>query len=287
MSPFPGSLSVSNSYIPDNIPALHFTLNMANSRLRLENFRQWNPFQDEAQPLRDPSNICRYPSPVSIAATPPPSKAGQHPLPARPPVEVCMDGGLRSASQAPDLEPAESEPVDQRSLTSNSDDPTQPQEVCSGENIDPAILYDEGHTGTEQIRESESVAGVGLDQDLALAQGDSLSDSRPSEVHSPSRPRQRVQGEATGSNGQRIQAPKRSSPGRKHTGKVSSRLPTTGTGRRKHPPFSPPFVLSSWSCQLKIGTVVSVLAVRGGFITLCFCFPKHKCSVCLRLQSQR
>ena len=149
-----------------------------------------------------------------------------------------MDGGLRSASQAPDLEPAESEPVDQRFLTSNLDDPTQPQEACSGENTDPAILYDAGHTGTEQIRESESIAGVGLDQDLAFAQGQFLSDSRPSEVHSPSRPRQSVQGEVTGSNGQKIQAPRRSSAGRRHTGKVFSRLPTPGTRRHKHPPFS-------------------------------------------------
>lgn len=79
-----------------------------------------------------------------------------------------MDGDLGSTSQAPALEPADSEPVDQSPLTSNSDDPAQPGEVCGGENIDPAILCDEGYTGTEQTRESESVAGVGSGQDLLL-----------------------------------------------------------------------------------------------------------------------
>ncbi|KAJ5111740.1 hypothetical protein NUU61_001370 [Penicillium alfredii] len=226
---------------------------MANTRFRLGTFRQWNPFQDKAQPLHDLSNICRYPSPVSITATPPPSnasdtvsrapnghslKAGKHPLPARPSVEVCMDSGLRSATQAPGLGPADSELVNQSSPTSNSDDPTQPREVCGGENIDPVILCDKGFTGTKQIRESESVSGVGSGQDLALAQGDSLSGSCASEVDSPSRLSQGAQGRATGSNEQNTQVGKRRSPGRKHTKKVSRRLPNSGTRHRKHPTFS-------------------------------------------------
>ena len=87
---------------------------------RLESFRPWNPFQDKVQPLRDPLDIYRYPSPVSISATPSPSdpsdtalksrkvhskKFDRHPLPARPPVEVCLDGGLHSEAQYTRHEP--------------------------------------------------------------------------------------------------------------------------------------------------------------------------------------
>ncbi|KAF3391611.1 hypothetical protein F1880_007460 [Penicillium rolfsii] len=87
---------------------------MSSTSFRLESFRPWNPFQDKAQPPRDSVDICRYPSPVSITATPPPSNSSnpasksqkvhshnskRHPLPARPPVEVCFDGGLHSDSR--------------------------------------------------------------------------------------------------------------------------------------------------------------------------------------------
>ena len=88
---------------------------MSNTSFRLESFRPWNPFQDKAQPLRDPPGACRYPSPVSITATPPSSnssdqdpqsckhhfnKPERHPLPARPPTEVCL-GGLHSETPNP------------------------------------------------------------------------------------------------------------------------------------------------------------------------------------------
>ncbi|KAJ5544096.1 hypothetical protein N7494_005375 [Penicillium frequentans] len=76
---------------------------------RLEPFRPWNPFQDKAQPSRDSLDICRYPVPVSITATSPPSDSSnstsentdvhphisaQHPLPPRPPSEVCLRDSL-------------------------------------------------------------------------------------------------------------------------------------------------------------------------------------------------
>ncbi|CAG8023522.1 unnamed protein product [Penicillium nalgiovense] len=81
--------------------------NMSSTNFRLELFRPWNPSQDKARPLRDHAGSCRYPSPVSITATPPSSnssdhgpkkqnilchKPERHPLPARPPTEVCLDG---------------------------------------------------------------------------------------------------------------------------------------------------------------------------------------------------
>ncbi|KOC16086.1 hypothetical protein AFLA70_125g002351 [Aspergillus flavus AF70] len=87
---------------------------MSNANFRLESSRPWNPFQDKAHTPQDSLGIHRYPSPISIAATPPPSnlsdpalkspefhsnKSERHPLPARPPVEVCLDGGLHSVVQ--------------------------------------------------------------------------------------------------------------------------------------------------------------------------------------------
>jgi hypothetical protein len=86
---------------------------MSSDSFRLESFRPWNPFQDKAQPLRDSVDICRYPSPVSITATSLPSnstnsasknpnvhshKSERHPLPPRPPVEVCLNDSLPQES---------------------------------------------------------------------------------------------------------------------------------------------------------------------------------------------
>jgi hypothetical protein len=82
---------------------------MSSDSFRLESFRPWNPFQDKARPLRDSLDICRYPSPVSITETSPPSnfsnlattnpnvhshKPERHPLPPRPPVQVCLNDNL-------------------------------------------------------------------------------------------------------------------------------------------------------------------------------------------------
>lgn len=82
---------------------------MSSDSFRLEFFRPWNPFQDKARPLRDSLDICRYPSPVSITEISPPSnfsnsaitnpnvhshKPERHPLPPRPPVQVCLNDNL-------------------------------------------------------------------------------------------------------------------------------------------------------------------------------------------------
>ncbi|KAJ5682149.1 hypothetical protein N7462_005314 [Penicillium macrosclerotiorum] len=79
---------------------------MAVDSFRLESFRPWNPFQDRTQPLQNSLELCQYPSPVSISATSPVSnssrsasenpdghshKSERHPLPPRPPVEVCFN----------------------------------------------------------------------------------------------------------------------------------------------------------------------------------------------------
>ncbi|KAJ5938512.1 hypothetical protein N7466_001646 [Penicillium verhagenii] len=80
---------------------------MSSTNFRLESFRAWNPPQARTRPLREPAGTCRYPSPVSITATPPPlnsnkpgvrrteidfHKSERHPLPSRPPVEACLEG---------------------------------------------------------------------------------------------------------------------------------------------------------------------------------------------------
>ncbi|KAJ5534520.1 hypothetical protein N7527_000774 [Penicillium freii] len=81
---------------------------MSSDSFRLDSFRPWNPFQDKAQPLRDSLDICHYPSPISITASPPsnPSnsastnpnfhfhKPERHPLPPRPPAEACLNYSL-------------------------------------------------------------------------------------------------------------------------------------------------------------------------------------------------
>ncbi|CAG8092239.1 unnamed protein product [Penicillium salamii] len=87
---------------------------MSSANFRLESFRPWNPPQGKAQSLRNPLNIYRYPSPVSLSATPPPStlmdatlksqqmyapRTERHPLPVRPPVEVCLNAGPPPDSQ--------------------------------------------------------------------------------------------------------------------------------------------------------------------------------------------
>ncbi|KAJ5267204.1 hypothetical protein N7478_010012 [Penicillium angulare] len=82
---------------------------MSVDSFRLDSFRPWNPFQDKVQILRDSLDICRYPSPVSITATSPLSDSSdsapestnvhscesvRHPLPPRPPSEVCLKDSL-------------------------------------------------------------------------------------------------------------------------------------------------------------------------------------------------
>ncbi|KAJ5288019.1 hypothetical protein N7478_003705 [Penicillium angulare] len=82
---------------------------MSVDSFRLDSFRPWNPFQDKVQILRDSLDICRYPSPVSVTATSPLSDSSnsapestnvhscesvRHPLPSRPPSEVCLKDSL-------------------------------------------------------------------------------------------------------------------------------------------------------------------------------------------------
>ncbi|KAF4772379.1 hypothetical protein HAV15_004792 [Penicillium sp. str.  len=186
---------------------------MSSTNFRLELFRPWNPFQDKAQPLRDPAGTCRYPSPVSITATPPSSnssghgpkkqnilchKPERHPLPARPPTEVCLDGqnsevqttrpeseglGQTLSAMVPmtslfpsfaddiywerereflELGLDDSDPVDFARQHPQSVDlgiPTQNGELLNFENVDPAIL-DDHESLAEQAQTTMGIASI-------------------------------------------------------------------------------------------------------------------------------
>ncbi|KAJ6118842.1 hypothetical protein N7471_013462 [Penicillium samsonianum] len=141
-------------------------LNMSSTNFRLESFRPWNPFQDKAQPLRDPPGTCRYPSPVSITTTPPSSnssdygsksqkvhshKPERHPLPARPPTEVCLDG---LDSEAPPTR-RESEGLCQTLSAVSDPEPLnfenilQPQSIVGADDVAFTSFADDIHWETE------------------------------------------------------------------------------------------------------------------------------------------
>ncbi|KAJ5101086.1 hypothetical protein N7456_007138 [Penicillium angulare] len=112
---------------------------MAFNSSRLESFRPWNPFQDKVQPSRNSLDICRYPTPISITATSPLSDSSnsasenidvhshknvRHPLPPRPPSEVCLRDSL----------PQETDPLHQSDM--------EDQTSCVNPEID-ALEFDD------------------------------------------------------------------------------------------------------------------------------------------------
>ncbi|THC88709.1 hypothetical protein EYZ11_011845 [Aspergillus tanneri] len=149
---------------------------MANISASLEKFRPRSPFQDKAQLLPDLPDICRYPSPVSMTPNLAPSNPSgtvlkspkfysynseRHPLPARPPVEVCMDNGVHSDAQTTrdeleDLERATS--ADPHPQTFSSEDTLLRQVLPGTENIDPAIINNNIFPRTEHIQASQDPA---------------------------------------------------------------------------------------------------------------------------------
>ncbi|KAF7712899.1 SANT/Myb domain-containing protein [Penicillium ucsense] len=93
---------------------------MSSASYRFESFRPWKLPQDKGQPLRDRLGVSRYPSPVSLSATPSPSNLSnpisqgqeiyaprpeRHPLPVRPPAEVCFNSGPQPNAQITRHEP--------------------------------------------------------------------------------------------------------------------------------------------------------------------------------------
>ncbi|KAJ5982720.1 hypothetical protein N7451_012820 [Penicillium sp. IBT 35674x] len=133
---------------------------MSSTNFRLESFRPWNPPQAKARPLREPPGTCRYPSPVSITATPPPlnqNKSGvrsteidphrleRHPLPSRPPAEVCLEG-LHSETQITRRESAgvgRTPPAIHYPESANSENMTQSQNIVDVDDV--ASIRPTGH----------------------------------------------------------------------------------------------------------------------------------------------
>lgn len=128
---------------------------MSNEMFRLESFRPWKPLQDSSLRQEERLPARRYPSPVSLGATPSSSntknlglnlqvtcasKPDRHPLPVRPPIEVCVGVGSQS--------------VDQTTRQPESADQTSPVNQNSG-NLD-----------VEDISDSESVLGTGKIDDI-------------------------------------------------------------------------------------------------------------------------
>ncbi|KAJ5640284.1 uncharacterized protein N7484_008146 [Penicillium longicatenatum] len=154
---------------------------MANANFHLECFRPWNPSQEKGQ--RNRLDTCRYPSPVSISATPFPSdptdlipqsqnshapRPERHPLPVRPPVEVCVDGGLQPKAQitqheteilrqTPSIDP-DTEVFDWEGSSLHLDG------LSSSDNVDHTMLSDH----TMQNPENEPPSSESGDLDLAF-----------------------------------------------------------------------------------------------------------------------
>lgn len=154
---------------------------MANANFHLECFRPWNPSQEKGQ--RNRLDTCRYPSPVSISATPFPSdptdpipqsqnsyapRPERHPLPVRPPVEVCVDGSLQPKAQitqhetemlrqTPSTNP-DTEIFDWEGSSLHSDS------LPSSDNVDHTMFFDH----IVQNPENESPSPKSGDLDLAF-----------------------------------------------------------------------------------------------------------------------
>jgi hypothetical protein len=246
-------------------PSTFVTFSMANTRFRLETFRPWNPFQDQVQLLLDPPDICRYPSPVSITATPPSPnpyvtvsqvprvyshKPERHPLPARPPVEVCLDGGARLDSLAPNHEPGVSKPAvtaDQHPRASDAENSIQTRELPSTETVDPAILSDHICLGAKQIQTSENNAGIATSPDSAFADSGPSQSSRFASEDAPSQSSRRDAEDTVTPNRQHSRLARRSKARKRHTGNGSGRLPNKGPSRRKNLSF--PVLRSQFSAM--------------------------------------
>ncbi|KAI3219559.1 hypothetical protein DTO012A9_10204 [Penicillium roqueforti] len=148
---------------------------MSSATYRLETFRSWNPTQEKAQPSRNPVNTCRYPSPVSIAAAPSPSnprdplsesqkvslpKPKLHPLPVRPPMEVCLHGDLQPHTQIVRVGPEVLEPPPPFNEDIETFDPESilhAQDLSGHGNVDHSSIFgDIGQDSEHQLPSFES-----------------------------------------------------------------------------------------------------------------------------------
>ncbi|KAE8361492.1 hypothetical protein BDV27DRAFT_133001 [Aspergillus caelatus] len=134
------------------------TRKMTSASYRLDSFRPWNPFHDKPEALNMPAKLCRYPSPISMTATPTSlsynnapktqsytDKTQQHPLPNRLPEEVCLNAGTKSRAQLTlsDSSSQQTITVEHGPPTSSPEETVQTLEVeDTTARINPAILND-------------------------------------------------------------------------------------------------------------------------------------------------
>lgn len=126
---------------------------MTSAIYRLDSFRPWNPFHDKPEALN-----CRYPSPVSMTATQTSvsddvpdmhtyvDKAQRHPLPARPPKEVCLN--IEAQSPLPSIVPEFRTPQQTITVEHRHRSSTPLTRVTTA-HIDPQIL---GHASCSSAR---------------------------------------------------------------------------------------------------------------------------------------
>lgn len=137
---------------------------MPNEIFRVGSFRPWEPVEDSSCLRQQCLPPRRYPSPVSLDATPSSSnskdldfnsqvtcapKPDRHPLPARPSIEVCVDGGSQS--------------VDQATWQSESVDQMSPVNENSGDLGFEDIFGSESALGFEQI---DDIISGSIDEEL-------------------------------------------------------------------------------------------------------------------------
>lgn len=247
---------IPNSHIPyphshSQVWSVTFFPPMSNSRFLLDNFRPWNPTQDNPQQLPEPAEICRYPSPVSITATLPsstisrdiaskvltgnPGEIQRHPLPARPPVEVCLNDESQSCSPPTrcGIEVTRRNvPTEENLQASEPECPAQTQETRDTINIDPEILHD------NFCADAGHIAKTGTYQNIASTVTHSSSESPFINTNRPSRSNQQDSDHTETSNRQVPKVTKRSYTRKKSTGRGPGRPPKNRNSVLKNVSFS-------------------------------------------------
>ncbi|KAI2787088.1 hypothetical protein POX_f07445 [Penicillium oxalicum] len=229
---------------------------MTSASYRLDSFRPWNPFHDKPEALNMTAKLCRYPSPISMTATPtalsydnPPKaqsyadKARRHPLPARPPEEVCLNAETKLRSQSTTLSEFG---TSQRTVTVEHGDPTSyPEETVqtteiedTTAHIDPAILNDNPASSVEFASEASPC------QELDLANttdSSSPQDSTFDTVLPAPQLRQHTSGSSATLNKHTTSVTKRCYIRKRLIGNGSSRVLLRETSPRRREAHSPTF----------------------------------------------
>ncbi|KAJ5808888.1 hypothetical protein N7474_010157 [Penicillium riverlandense] len=130
---------------------------MTSAKFALDTFRPWIQSTPDCT-VFDPVDLCRYPSPISIAETPISSFSGRgialgkyeqerlrHPLPSRPPVDVCVNSSLPDSTPTAVVEVLSESPSAVAGArypsTGITDENLQAQCEEHATSIDPSMLH--------------------------------------------------------------------------------------------------------------------------------------------------